>query len=98
MRCGRRKKELGTTSSKGDTRLATRLCDSVTIQGALLAWLRLNGTVFQGQSHEFSPIKLCCVARPDSEILPGVPGATSVRGGIISLLETNPRHKSTQHR
>lgn len=65
MRRGRRKKGLGTTSSKGDTRLATGLCDSVPSKGFYWhAWGPMQ-TVFQGQSHKFCPTKLCCVARPD---------------------------------
>lgn len=97
MRCGWIKKELGTTSSKGDTRLATGLCDSVAIQGALLAWLGLNGSV-PGPKPRVQRNKALLCGQVSSEILPGAPGATSVRGGIVSLLETNPRHKSTQHR
>lgn len=53
------KKWLGTTPSpsKGDARLVTGLCDSVTIQGALLAWLGLNGDSAPGPEPQVQPNK-----------------------------------------
>lgn len=63
MRCGWRKEELGTTSSKGDARLGIGLCDSVIIQRALLAWLGLNG--------ECSRAKATSSAQQSSAVWPG---------------------------